>query len=1053
MTATELTHFQHGIWFTEQAGQAGTAYHLAVTLEFSTEVDEAALLDACRAVSRRRPALGGAVDDSGGTPVLIPAARRVPVTALDLPDSELPERLAAEVARPFDLRTGPLARFCLLRNGNRRILLLVAHHLVFDGASKDVLLRDLAGAYNGADPGAGTEAEPEPPATVEPQAIDVTAARQYWSTRWPAAGRAVLPGLTRVPAGAEPGAAVRLEFDRDLVAGLGRTADAIGVTRYELLLAAVQTLLARSGDESGAVTLILSTRTPATAGQVGLHVNELPFLAPRPSGPFDRYALAVRTALREVYPFRAVPLSRATGGVRPAPALTPVTIGYRRRDAAPIRFGPLRPRVDWVVPNGSARNALELQFVDSGDELTAALLHSPAAIGTDAVRRIAAQLRTLLESVVTDPARPVGELELLPPDERALVLGDPRSTARDWPALIVGPGLDRAVTLPALLAEQVRRTPDATAATDGARCLSYAELDRGTRRLTAVLREQGVGPGALVAVALGRSLESLVAQLAVLRAGAAYVPVDPAHPVARQALVLADARPALVVTGSGTASRLKELPKDVLKDLPEDVLKELAGLPVLVLDDLARLEERADRAEDVRPAPGSVAYVMYTSGSTGRPKGVAVPHGALANLLLGLAELLGSSAADRWLNLTTPSFDISGLELYLPLVTGGRVVIAADAGALDGPALVRLIREQAVTHVQATPSGWRVLLEAGFGADGPEPVVGLTGGEALPLPLARQLRGRVSRLLNVYGPTETTIWSTADEVPEDPGQVTIGRPIANTRAYVLDERLRPVPIDVPGQLYLGGDGLADGYRNRPGLSADRFVPDPFGPAGARLYRTGDLCRWLPDGRIGYLGRTDDQVKIRGHRVELGEIEARLLAHPGVAQAAVALRGNDSGEPRLVGYLVPAGRPPTPAELREYLGRLLPTALVPSAWQLLDRLPLTPNGKLDRAALPDVSPEPAPQSTPRSTVAPTGVAAPEGSDDPVLEQVRAIWQQVLEIERVGAHEDLFDLGGHSLTITRISSRITQQFGVEVPLDAFFDTPTIAEIADVVRQGGL
>ena len=721
MTKTELTHAQHGVWFTEQAGTAGTAYHLAVSLEFPAGLDEPALLAACHAVLRRQPALRGAVDDSGATPVLVEAATPVPVTAADVPDGGRRAAIAAEVARPFDLRTGPLARFRLLRNENGSVLLLVAHHLVFDGASKDVLLRDLATAYHGF-PLA------ELPAEFERPAIDVAAARQFWSSRWPVpAGRPVLPGLLRVPAVAEPGTAVRLEFHRDLVAGLGRTAEAISVTRYELLLAAVATLLARYGDESGALTLILSTRTPATADRVGLHVNELPFRPPHPDGPFGRYARAVRAGLRELYPVRAVPLSHATGGLRPAPALTPVTVGYRRREGSgdphgPVRFGGLEPRVDWLLHTGSARNALELQFVDGGDTLTASLLHSPAAIGTDAVRRIAAQLRTLLESVVAAPATPVGELELLPPDERALVLGDPRATARDWTAL------DRARTLPALLAEQVRRTPDATAATDGTRALSYAELDRACRRLVTGLREHGVGPGALVAVALGRSLESLVAQLAVLRAGAAYVPVDPTYPVARQALVLADARPALVVSGSATAARLRDLD---------------AALPLFTLDDLRTLDDPAgpdaSEAPDARPGPGSVAYVMYTSGSTGRPKGVAVPHGALANLLLGLAEQLGSGAGDRWLNLTTPSFDISGLELYLPLVTGGRVVVAA--GALDGPALLRLIRGQQVSHVQATPSGWRVLLEAGFGAGGPEPVVGLTGGEALPLPLARQLRG------------------------------------------------------------------------------------------------------------------------------------------------------------------------------------------------------------------------------------------------------------------------------------------------------------------------
>jgi acyl-coenzyme A synthetase/AMP-(fatty) acid ligase/acyl carrier protein len=434
---------------------------------------------------------------------------------------------------------------------------------------------------------------------------------------------------------------------------------------------------------------------------------------------------------------------------------------------------------------------------------------------------------------------------------------------------------------------------------------------------------------------------------------------------------------------------------------------------------------------------------MYTSGSTGRPKGVAVSHGALANLLLSMRDLLDSGPGDRWLGLTSLAFDISGLELYLPLITSGRLVVAPESSALDGAELHRLIGAEGVTHVQATPSGWRVLLQP----SGPLPVTALTGGEALPATLAGELRSRVTRLVNVYGPTETTIWSTTDDIAHDADQVTIGRPIANTRAYVLDAELRPVPVGVPGQLYLGGAGLADGYLRRPGLTADRFIPDPFGPvSGGRLYRTGDLCRWLPDGRIGYLGRADDQVKIRGHRVELGEIEARLLEHPAVGGGAVALRdGAIAGESLLVGYVVARGKlpAPEPAELRRHLGETLPAVMVPGVWLVLDRLPLTPNGKLDRAALPEP-----PRQQPTADSVRSDAVAEAGSDE-VVEEIRRIWQDVLQIPDIGVDEDLFDLGGHSLSITRIGGRMQQRFGVELPLEVFFDTPTIAEIAEIVR----
>jgi acyl-coenzyme A synthetase/AMP-(fatty) acid ligase/acyl carrier protein len=411
---------------------------------------------------------------------------------------------------------------------------------------------------------------------------------------------------------------------------------------------------------------------------------------------------------------------------------------------------------------------------------------------------------------------------------------------------------------------------------------------------------------------------------------------------------------------------------------------------------------------------------MYTSGSTGRPKGVAVPHRALVNLLLGMAGVVGSRPDDRWLNLTSLSFDISGLEILLPLVTGGRLVIASEVSAQDGRAVNALIREQGVTHVQATPSGWRVLLETGL----PPGLVALTGGEALPLDLARELRARVDRLYNVYGPTETTIWSTTDEIPADPQQVTIGSPIANTQLYIVDAQREPVPIGVPGELCIGGHGLADGYLGQPELTRERFIS----LAGQRVYLTGDLCAWLPDGRVTYLGRSDAQVKVRGHRVELGEIEQRLREHPDVADAAVALRGD-----QLIGYLVPAA----PEDLKSHLAQTLPAAMIPNLFLALERLPLTPNGKLDRVALPSPPPR----------AAAVAEAAPLDETTAFLKEV---WQELLSIDDVGIDEDLFDLGGHSLTITRINGRIFQRYGVEVPLEVFFDTPTIAEIAEHLRE---
>lgn len=990
MSTTETGHAQHAVWFTERAGVAVGAYQMAFGIRFGAGLDERLLGEACAAVVERHPALSTAVAMDGDVPVLVPAAVKIALEHGELSD----ERIQAEVARPFDLHAGPLARFTLLTAGpGNSLLLVVAHHLVFDGQSKDVLVRDLAAAYRAALAGDLVElAAPTAPVAADREGVaaDLPRARAYWASRWSPPADPVLPGLLGVPTVAGPAGAVQVALPTDVAARIDPAARRLGVTRFELLLTAVHALLARYGNAGLPVSVALSTRTARTAGEVGLFVNELPLAVTPLRGTVRAYAQEVRASLRELYGVRAVPLAHAVSGLRPSAALTAVSVSYRRQPTEPD-FPGVPSTVDWWIPAPTARNVLNLLVVDTADGLRIALHHSLEAMPADAAQRLGEHLTTALASIMDDEDQPVATVPILPPGEEHRVVREWNDTTRPYP-----PGS----TLPALLAASVRAGPDRVAVVDGERVLTYAELDAAVTRLAATLRARGVGPGSLVGVCLPRSWWSLTLLLAVARCGAAYVPVDPAYPAARRSFILAHAAPALVVTDAA---------------------------------DLATTEDPLPDPAHAT-APGDVAYLMYTSGSTGAPKGVAVSHGALANLLLGMRDLLGSRPTDRWLALTSLSFDISGLELYLPLIVGGRVVIAPEGAATDGARLHRLIRDQRVTHVQATPSGWRILLDGGF--DGGAGMVALAGGEALPLPLARELRPRVARLFNVYGPTETTIWSTADEIAPDADQVTIGRPIANTRAYVLDQALRPVPVGLTGELYLAGHGIAEGYHHNPALTAERFRPDPFG-SGGRLYRTGDRCAWLPDGRLVYVGRDDNQVKIRGHRVELGEIEARLLTHPGVAEAAVVLRGT-----RLVGYTVARGTPPEPADLRRHLAETLPAAMVPTVWSTVERMPRTPNGKLDRAALPD-PPRPAPTDPAPAT------SAGDGGDQ-VVTELTAIWQDVLQVDDIGPHEDLFDLGGHSLTITRISSRIRQRFTVEVPLDAFFDTPTVAQIAQIVHR---
>jgi amino acid adenylation domain-containing protein len=583
-----------------------------------------------------------------------------------------------------------------------------------------------------------------------------------------------------------------------------------------------------------------------------------------------------------------------------------------------------------------------------------------------------------------------------------------------------------------LFETQAARTPDAVAVAFEDQALTYSALDARSNRLAHRLRRLGVGPEVLVGLCVDRSPEMVVALLGILKAGGAYVPIDPSFPERRLALILDDARVAVLLTEQRLRPKLPALPE---------------GTRVLHLDSVvAQLEDEPDMRVAPSATAANLAYVIYTSGSTGRPKGVQVSHGALANFLGSMRQTLGITGRDALLAVTTLSFDIAALELFLPLTVGARVELVPREVAADGARLTARLRETGATFLQATPASWRLLLDAGW--EGTPGLSMLCGGEALPRTLADQLLGRGACLWNLYGPTETTIWSSADRVGADPGpSVPIGRAIANTSLYVLDAQLRPVPIGVAGELYIGGAGLARGYLNRPALTAERFVPDPFSDRpGARIYRTGDLARWRSDGRLEYLGRLDHQVKIRGHRIELGEIEAVLAMQPGIRQAVVVAHEEPSGGSRLVAYLVPRDETaPTVATLRAALESALPDYMIPSAFVVRESLPLTPNGKLDRAALP------APEGDRSSASA--GFVAPR---DPVEETIAVAWSAVLGLPRIGVDDNYFELGGHSLLATQIVARVRDAFGVEVPLRVLFEAPTVAGLAAYVataRRAGL
>ncbi len=597
-------------------------------------------------------------------------------------------------------------------------------------------------------------------------------------------------------------------------------------------------------------------------------------------------------------------------------------------------------------------------------------------------------------------------------------------------AAAAAPDARRALTVADLFERQAARRPRHIAVRDGIHTLTYAGLDARANQLSRYLQSLGAGPETLVGICLDRSVDLPVALLAAMKAGAGYVPLDPAFPRDRLAYMVEDASLHLLITQ-------RSLECVACRALPQDRVVRLdADAPAIA----------SCSAEAVHSHAGTrnIAYVLYTSGSTGRPKGVQIEHRGLTNCLLSLQREPGCTEEDRLLAVTTLSFDIAAVELYLPLISGGLVVIASRDEAADPVRLARLMRHTRPTIMQATPATWRMLIDSGW--DGSADLTAFCGGETMHRDLADRLLDRAREVWNLYGPTETTIWSTLERVARGTERVGIGHPIANTTVYVLDEQLQPVPPDGTGELFIGGDGVARGYLNRPDLTRERFLCDAFsGRPGDRLYRTGDRARLRADGTLECLGRSDAQVKVRGYRIELGEIEAALSAHPSVREAAACARDDDDGQARLVAYVaVRSGHELSPAQLRSFLGVHLPAYMVPSLFVGLQALPKTPNGKIDRNNLPN------PKHVPAWARRPSANAATQRSADESA--LAAIWSDVLDVPEIGLDEDFFDLGGHSLLAVRLMASVRDRFQVDLPLSALFEARTVREFAVLLRSRG-
>jgi amino acid adenylation domain-containing protein len=1021
-----LSYAQQRLWFLDRLAPGDPAYNVAWVDEITGSLDPDAMAAAFDDLVDRHLALRTVVVERDDQPWQREGAVRATLAVEDLSGVAAEERAGAayrlerdEARHRFDLAEGPLVRAVLVRLGSEEHhLALTLHHVITDRWSLAILLRDLFELYDARRSGR--------PAVLPELTVD-DADHAVWQRQrmegpeglaqvdhW----RKTLAGMAdtldlpadrpRPPVASHEGRRHTFALSADLTRALAELARRHQATPFMVLLAGLQALLGRYTDRTDIPvgTPIAGRHHTAIEDVAGLFLNTLVLRGDLSGDPtFAELLARTREAVLDAHahaeaPFEVLADQLAVDRRLSRNPLFQVLLAFQHtphQDAPPSG---LHRRARDVDP-GVAQVDLQLLVEPSDDRLVCLLHYATELFDHDRIERLAGHYQTLLAAVVADPDRQVSRLDLSTDLDRGVVAAANR-TGRVFP---VG-------SVHELVVAQAARTPEAVAVwgREGS-SLTYGGLVERSAAVAGVLQELGVERGDRVGVCLERGADLVVALLGVLRAGAAYVPLDPGYPAERLGFMAADAQVAALVTQDGLAAGVAPgVPRVAVASTGVD-----------------------DAGGFVGPAvgPDELAYVVYTSGSTGRPKGVMVPHRAVVNLLWDVAEAVGLGAGEGFLFLTSMSFDIAALEVFGPLVCGGCVVPVAEPAVQAAGVVRALVDGGAVSVVQATPSVLGVLAPQ-LRAGSLRAVI--SGGEPLPPALATQVLGTTGELWNWYGPTETTIWSTRFAVPPGVEQMAIGRPIANTTAYVVGPGMVPVPLGATGELLLGGVGVTRGYWGRPGLTAERFVPDPFGEPGGRLYRTGDLVRWRADGTLEYLGRLDDQVKVRGVRIELGEIESVLAQHPDVRRVAVVLRDDAPGGRGLVAYVLWAGEPGSTAGLRSWLREQLPEEMVPAAFVALDEFPVAPGGKLDRAALP--APDTAPVDSGVSYVAPS---------TPAEELLCGIWADVLGHDHIGTHDNFFDLGGHSLAMVALRNRLAETAGREVSIVDLFRYPTIRALA--------
>ena len=1039
-----LSYAQQRLWFLAQIEEIGTAYHINVGLRLQGALNRSALCAALDSIVARHESLRTVFELHEGVPMQrIKTASGFALHSDDVRASvdqatALAALLDLEAATPFDLANGPLIRGRLIRLGEQEhVLLVTVHHIVSDGWSMGVLTHELSALYGAFSAGL---ANPLPPLELHYadysvwqrdllQGPQLQAQQAYWQ-RTLAGAPALLALPTDRPRPVEQdyaGTRISFVWDEHLTQGLKALAQRHGATLFMTVLSGWSVLLSKlSGQDDVVIGTPMENRSRIELESlIGLFVNTLALRLDLSGTPTVAQLLTqVRQQMLEGQAHQELPFEQVVEVLKPPRSLahTPlfqVMLAWQSGESVGLELGDLHLEPLPVV-NDMAKFDLTLELGEMDGCLSGSLEYATALFDATTASRHLDYLQRLLAAMVADEHSRVASLPILSDSERQHLLVQCNDTAEPYAHEQLIHGLFEA---------QVLRTPAATAVVNGHEQISYEVLNQRANRLAHHLGSLGVKPDDRVALCLERNIDMVVGMLAILKAGAAYVPLDPSYPAERLGYMLQDSAPVVALVHSTLRSRLG-----------------LMTIPVLELDTGAgqwqSASEQNPQAVLQDLTSRHLAYVIYTSGSTGQPKGVMVEHRGVVNLLTSIQARVGVSARDQVLALTTVSFDIAALELYVSLGVGASIVMASREDAQDPARLAQLLIRHDVTVMQATPSTWRMLLDAGWA--GKADLKALCGGEAFPLTYAARLLDRTATLWNLYGPTETTIWSMANRIEQAGGDTSdIGRPLSNTRVYLLDRHAQPVPFGVIGELYIGGAGVARGYWNQPELTDARFLPDPFSPERhARMYRTGDLGRYLANGHVEYLGRNDQQVKLRGLRLELGEVEAQLMACPGVGAAAVVVREDIPGQPRLVGYYTQCEDSDASEldarVLREYLLGRLPDYMVPAAYVRLARFPQTLNGKLDRRALP------APDA---SALGRGEFEAPVGALETLL---AGIWCDVLQLDQVGRHDNVFELGGHSLLLIQLLNRLKHK-GLVLAMVDFFNHPTVQSLAE--RLGDL